>query len=66
MMIHSTNNTIRPMMIQVMAVEDIRGSSAGGRLWSAGAIYGLAGAEGSGRYTPINMPGNATSHRSLP
>jgi hypothetical protein len=35
MMIHSTNNTIRPMMIQVMAVEDIRGL-LGGRMFMVG------------------------------
>jgi hypothetical protein len=37
------------MMIQVMAVEDIRGLLGGRRFMSAGAIYGVAGTEGSGR-----------------
>src|SRR5262245_60219729 len=53
-MIHSTSTTITPMTIQVVAVEDMGGSSEG----LCRRMYGLAGAGGSG-------PRNAKSGKSF-
>jgi hypothetical protein len=54
------------MMIQVMAVEDIRGL-LGGRMFMVGqGNLWLGGGGGKRALHPGHMPGNATSHRSLP
>jgi hypothetical protein len=66
MIIHSTNNTIRPMMIQVMAVEDIRGAPRRAKVYVGRCNLWRSGDRGKRAFSPAGILGNAISHRSLP